>query len=454
MDNNFVEWLRGKKVTVVGGGISGVSAARALAKLGAVVLLTEQGFIPTEVKEELEKRKVQLEEGGHTEKSLEADLIVVSPGVPPNSFVFQKAREIGIKIIGELELGYRLTSGKYIAVTGTNGKSTVVKMIEHILSPYGAVATGNIGRPLSTFALQGGLFVIEASSFQLYTIETFRPNIAVITNISEDHMDWHSDFEDYCRAKLNITLNQTSEDYLILNMDEDGCMTKAAEETKARVKFVSLKSEDADAFPDSDGWLVIVDEKGRPIRLINRNELLIHGQHNVMNALFASLAAYHAGADVEVIRRGLRTFRGLPHRLEFVDEIHGVKFYNDSKGTNPHSVKWALKSFDKPVILIMGGEDKGVDFSPLVSDIWKKVKFLVVLGKARNKLVKTFSNVTEVIEASDIEDAVLKAYRKAEPGDIIVLSPGCASFDMFRNYKERGEAFVNAVAALKSQECA
>ncbi len=413
MDREFALWLKGKKVAVIGAGISGVSAAKALARMGAVVFLSEINYIPEKVKKELSNHNIQFEEGANSDKALDVDLMVLSPGVPPDAPIVLKAREKGIRVIGELELGYRLTSGKYIAVTGTNGKTTVVSLISHILAPMGAIPVGNIGRPLSMFAMQGGLFVIEVSSFQLYTIEQFKPDIAVITNISEDHIDWHGDFESYCAAKLKITQNQEPNDFLILNGEDNGCMDRAAYSSKAQVKFIRLNSE-ADAFTLNDR-LYLMTESGKAAEIARIDELKIKGWHNVMNALFAALASHLAGADIETIRNGLLTFEGLPHRLQYVDEIHGVKFYNDSKGTNPHAVKWALKAFDKPVILIMGGEDKGVDFSSLVSDIWKKVKFLVV--------------------------------------DIIVLSPGCASFDMFRNYKERGEAFVNAVRELKSQEC-
>ncbi len=451
MDKEFALWLKGKKAAVIGAGISGVSAAKALARMGAIVFLSEINYIPEEVKKELSNHNIQFEEGANSDKALDVDLMVLSPGVPPYAPIVLKAREKGIRIIGELELGYRLTSGKYIAVTGTNGKTTVVSLISHILARMGAIPVGNIGRPLSQFAMQGGLFVIEVSSFQLHTIEQFKPNIAVITNISEDHIDWHGDFESYCAAKLRITENQESDDFLILNGEDNGCMNRAAYSSKAQVKFIRLNAE-ADAFTLNDR-LYLMTESGKIIEIPEIDDLKIKGQHNVMNALFAALASHLAGADIETIRNGLLTFEGLPHRLQYVDEIHGVKFYNDSKGTNPHAVKWALKAFDKPVILIMGGEDKGVDFSSLVSDIWKKVKFLVVMGKATDKLIRTFSRVTEVLKASDINDAVLKAYQKAEPGDIIVLSPGCASFDMFRNYKERGEAFINAVRELKSQEC-
>ncbi len=451
MDREFALWLKGKKVAVIGAGISGVSAAKALARMGAVVFLSEINYIPEKVKKELSNHNIQFEEGANSDKALDVDLMVLSPGVPPDAPIVLKAREKGIRVIGELELGYRLTSGKYIAVTGTNGKTTVVSLISHILAPMGAIPVGNIGRPLSMFVMQGGLFVIEVSSFQLYTIEQFKPDIAVITNISEDHIDWHGDFESYCAAKLKITQNQEPNDFLILNGEDNGCMNRAAYSSKAQVKFIRLNGE-ADAFTLNDR-LYLMTESGKAAEIARIDELKIKGWHNVMNALFAALASHIAGADIETIRNGLLTFEGLPHRLQYVDEIHGVKFYNDSKGTNPHAVKWALKAFDKPVILIMGGEDKGVDFSSLVSDIWKKVKFLVVMGKAADKLIRTFSRVTEIVKASDINDAVLKAYQKAEPGDIIVLSPGCASFDMFRNYKERGEAFVNAVRELKNQEC-
>ncbi len=453
MDHNFIRWVKGRKVTVVGAGVSGMAAARALSSLGAIVLVTDQSILHASAKAELQNMGVAIEDGGHTDRVFDAELIVVSPGVRPDSRIFREAKERGIKLIGELELGYLLTSGRYIAVTGTNGKSTVVSLTAHILSPMGALAVGNIGQPLSSFAMSGGLFVVEASSFQLYTIETFKPDIAVITNISSDHIDWHSDFESYCNAKLNITKNQSPDDYLILNGDENGCMRLASELTQAQVRFISLQNHDVAAYLDPAGNLVISDD-GRQLPLVHRDEMLLKGQHNLINALFAALASYLIGAGVDHIRRGLKTFRSLPHRLEFVDEIHGVKFYNDSKGTNPHAVRWALKSFDKPVILIMGGEDKGMDFSPLISDVWKNTKFLVVLGKAKDKLRCTFGHVTKVIEATDMNDAVLKAYRKAEPGDIILLSPGCASFDMFKNYRERGEAFVNAVKSLKGQECA
>ncbi|RKZ02218.1 MAG: UDP-N-acetylmuramoyl-L-alanine--D-glutamate ligase [Candidatus Hydrothermota bacterium] len=449
MDVDFLRELKGKKVTVLGGGKSGLAAAKLLRRLGAEVFLSDIAPLPDEVKSKLDEMGVRFEDGGHTELALETEMIITSPGVPIHSDIIKKAKSRGIRVIGELELGFRAIDGTVVAITGTNGKSTVSSLIAHILRKRNVFLCGNIGNPLSEFAFKKGIFVLEVSSFQLTTIEEFRPAIAAILNIAEDHTDWHGSFDEYVRAKRMITKNQRSNDHLILNFDEP-LVRDTALETSAKVHFVSLKEAVNGAF-FMDGALLVESDNYHKV-LLQAIDMKIKGLHNIQNALFAAVAAKLAGADFDEIREGLRTFEGLPHRLQFVDVINGVEFINDSKGTNPHAVEWALKGFKKKVILIMGGEDKGVDFTPLVNSVWHKVKLLIVMGKARRKLKRVFANIVPTIEAQNMDDAVLKAYRAADPGDTVLLSPGCASFDMFKNYKERGEKFVHAVKYLKAQE--
>ncbi|MEO0273144.1 MAG: UDP-N-acetylmuramoyl-L-alanine--D-glutamate ligase [candidate division WOR-3 bacterium] len=447
------EIFANKKITILGCGKSGLECAIALKKSGAFPFVSDSSFISSEHKEILLKEQIPFEENGHTSKALETDLIVVSPGVKPHAPILEEAKKQNKEIIGELEVGYELTAGKYIAITGTNGKSTVTTLTYELLknnSPDTFIC-GNIGDPLSMYAFKEGNFVLEVSSFQLKTIKNFKPDIAVILNIDQDHLDWHLTFDDYVNSKSRIFENQDENDYLILNYD-DVIVKNLARRSRSKILWVSIREEvQQGSFLDRESGLMVIKLEGRKFPLIKPEELLIKGIHNVFNAAVASLIAYLNGLEIKDIRETLKSFRGLPHRVEFVLEKNGVKFYDDSKGTNPHAVYWALEGFSEPVILIMGGEDKDLDFHPLRESVKKHCKTIVAIGKAKPKVIETFSDITEVIPAEDMRHAVELAWSKASKGDVILLSPGCASFDMFKNYKERGDVYQYYVRKIAEE---
>ncbi len=446
---SFKESIGGLRIAVMGAGTSGVSAALLLRSLGAKVFLSDCKKVKAEIVERLRLHGIEIEEMGHTDRILGCQLIVPSPGIPLTNPWLSRARASGIPIIGELELGYRFTKAPICAVTGTNGKSTVVSWITHMLRNKDAVSCANIGNPITSVCRKAKMLVAEISSFQLETIIDFRPRVAVILNIDQDHIDRHEDFESYKKAKARIFENQNEDDYLVLFYD-DPAVSTLGENAKSRVFYFSLENEVEGAYLKDNTLYLRVE--GQTTELVKKNELPLQGVHNIANALSSALSAYFMGATIEEIRDGLRTFRGLPHRLEFVDEIKGIRFVNDSKGTNPHAVLWALRSMESPVVLIMGGEDKNLDFSVLRKIIAEKVRKLILIGETRPKMRETFKNTVDIAEAETLEDAVKSAFESAQPGDIVLLSPGCASFDMFRNYKERGERFKDAVRKLRESK--
>ena len=441
----FRESLFGRKTAVLGGGRSGLAAVRLLRRLGAAVFLSDQGTLPLSALTTLRALGVAFEMGAHSDRALQSDLVVLSPGVPERSRIFQAVRKARLPHYGELELGWRFTKGKYIAVTGTNGKSTTTALVAHILRDSGAIPCGNIGLPLSRLAGKEGLFVLEVSSFQLATILDFRPQVAAVLNLAEDHLDWHFSFESYREAKFRITENQGVTDALVLNAD-DPELLPLAKRTRARVYWFSLERE-ADAFL-RDGTLYL--RRGSvQVPLLGQEDLKIQGVHNLANALAAALIAMLAGASSLQIALGLASFPGLPHRLQFVREVGGVRFYNDSKATNPHAVAYSLRSFEAPLVVIMGGLAKGLDFRPLVPLVQERVRGLVLIGQDRERIRAALGGVVDrVEEANSLEEAVRRAFHMARPGWVVLLAPGCASFDMFRDYKERGERFVEAVEKL------
>lgn len=440
---SFKESIISKKIAVVGAGRSGLAAVKLLRKLGAQhIFLSEKGVLEESTKLFLMENGILWEEGGHTSRIFDADLVILSPGVNVHSPFISRLEENSIPIFGELELGYRFIKGRIIAVTGTNGKSTVVSLIASMLKDY--IPAGNIGAPLSNFVGEEKNFVLEVSSFQLMSIKSFRPNIAVVLNIDQDHLDWHTSIEEYISAKKRIFENQETEDFLILNKD-DPVTRSFSDEAKSRVLYFSLE-ENTNAYIENDEMKLNID--GKNYSLVDISELKLVGVHNLYNALAASLAAFLGGARLENIRETLRSFTGLSHRIEFIREIKGVKFFNDSKATNPHAVKWALKSFKDNVILILGGEEKFLDYSTLIEDVKKKVKFLIIFGKNAPSLEKTFNGIVPLYRVKSLKDVVSTAIKLAQNGDIILFSPGTSSFDMFKNYKERGEKFKDEVRRI------
>lgn len=445
--------LKGKKVLVVGLARTGLATAKFLATQGAVVSTTE--VRPKEEMGEainaLEGIHIQTEWGGHrTETFLKSDLIVVSPGVDLNLEPIQEARRKGVQVISELELAYRFIHIPMIAVTGTNGKTTTTTLIGEMLREGGKKVGvgGNVGEPLILFADGGSrweVLVVEVSSFQLEGIEEFRPRISVLLNVTEDHLDRYRSYADYIEAKMRVFANQNSGDTAILNKD-DPVVMNYKENVKARKVFFSLEEKlNEGVFPDGQTLCFKLDGKEEGYSL---EKAPLKGIHNVENMMAAILAARIFGCSQEAIQNVLNRFKGLEHRLELVREIGGVRFYDDSKGTNVGSVVKSLQSFSEPVILIAGGKDKNGDLSPLRELVRSRVKQLILIGEAKERMGRELGRLTATATADSLENAVLLAYQTAERGEVVLLSPACSSFDMFKDYKQRGKVFKETVNRL------
>jgi UDP-N-acetylmuramoylalanine--D-glutamate ligase len=440
--------FKGKNATVVGLARSGVAAARALRALGATVTATDKKPLDR-LSEQVRAlgSGITIEAGGHPERVFfDADLIVLSPGVPKIRQVVD-AKQRGVRVISELELAWLLSEAPYIGITGTNGKSTVTTLTGLMLKRAGkrALVAGNIGNALTedvALLKAQDWIVAELSSFQLEDIETFRPRAAAILNVTQDHLDRYRDLGEYGAAKARIFMNQGREDLLVLNYD-DPVVKAFAHRTAATVAPFSRLLRFNPGACVLDGRLTVDGEPVLPLE-----EIRIAGAHNVENALAAALLSRRAGADLSSIAAVLREFPGLEHRLEFVREKEGVSYINDSKGTNVGAVVKSLEGFSRSVILIAGGLDKGSDFGPLSEPIRRKVKLLVLIGKAADKMAEALGGSAETVLARTLQDAVGIASRRAVRGDIVLLSPACASFDMFRDFEDRGRQFKEAVAGL------
>ncbi len=441
--------FRGKRVTVVGLARSGVAAARALDALGAAVTVTDKkppGQLTEQVKA-LGSSRIVVEAGGHPDSVfLNADFIVLSPGVPKIPQILAAKRR-GVKVISELELAWLLAESPFVGITGTNGKSTVTTLVGLILkrARKETLIAGNIGNALTediSLLKRQDWIVAELSSFQLEDIETFRPRVAAILNVTQDHLDRYRDVAEYGEAKARVFMNQRKEDFLVLNFDDPIVKSYARRAPAMVIPFSRLLRFNPGACV-FDGQVV---SNGR--RICRIDEIRIKGVHNLENALAATALSLCAGADGDSIAAVLREFPGLEHRLESVREKEGVLYINDSKGTNVGAVVKSVEGFMQPVILIAGGLDKGSDFSPLYDLFKQKVKLLILIGKAADKMAKTLGTSTETVFARTLQDAVLLASKRAARGDVVLLSPACASFDMFKDFEDRGRQFKEAVRAL------
>ncbi|MCI0407717.1 MAG: UDP-N-acetylmuramoyl-L-alanine--D-glutamate ligase [Acidobacteria bacterium] len=447
--------LAGKLVVVVGLAHSGGAACRLLLKQGASVIGTDQ-------RDErdlgadlggLQRDGVILELGGHrAETLLSADLVVVSPGIDLRQALFQQVRGAGIPLIGEVELAYECSEATFLGVTGTNGKSTTTALLGAMLKASGlpSLVAGNIGIPLSQVApglSADNLVVAELSSFQLEAIERFRPRVGLLLNLAPDHLDRYDRVEDYYRAKARLFENQEPSDFAVVNAD-DALVREAARQVRARtVTFSRRRCLPEGAFLDDER--LILSLSGRRETICRWDELKILGVHNLENALAASLAAALLGAPALAIREALVRFQGLEHRLEYVAEIGGVRYFNDSKGTNVGAVVRSLESFTVPLVLIAGGKDKLGDFTPLLPHVQERVKRLILIGQAAGKLRSQLDGACPMQEAASLEEAVRRAAAAASPGEVVLLSPACASFDMFADFEERGRVFKEAVRRLR-----
>ena len=447
--------LKGKRVLVVGMARTGIATAKFLKSKGSLVTTTEMK-LEEEMKEAVEELKgldISTEWGGHrAETFLKQDMIVASPGVDLSIEPIQAALKKKVRVISEIELAYHFIQVPIISVTGTNGKTTTALLIGEMLKEDGKKVGvgGNVGEPLILFANGGDrwdVLVVEISSFQLEAIENFRPRIAVLLNITEDHLDRYLSYTDYIKAKVSIFTNQNSGDLAVLNRD-DPIVMKFGEGVKARKVFFSLSDKPEEgAFSEGQSIFLTLGGKREKYSLAKAP---LKGIHNVENMMAALAAARSFGCSKKAVQAVLNRFEGLEHRLEFVREVGGVRFYDDSKGTNVGSVVKSLQSFSQPVILIAGGKDKNGDLSPLKELIRKRVKHLILIGEAKERMNRELGGLTDTDLAETMEEAVLLARQKATAGEVVLLSPACSSFDMFKDYKERGRVFKEAVSNIST----
>jgi len=452
--------LKDKNILVIGLGKTGIAAARFAAERGAAVTATDEKP-EADLREALgalEGLPLRVFTGG-TDPALVAgrDLVVPSPGVPPFNSLIREAEQRGIPVVSETELAFRFLRVPVIAITGTNGKTTVTTLVGHILAKAGkrAFVGGNIGSPLIGYV--GGpqdddWAVLELSSFQLQRIETFRARVAVLLNTAPDHLDYHADYAEYRRAKERIFENQQPGDLAVLNADEPGS-TALAGRLKARVAFFSSTGVPYEGM-GLRGGEIVCRTGGREAESYPLSMIRIPGRHNAENVMAAVMAARYAGCAPGVIAEAVAGFAGLAHRIEIAGEKGGVSFYDDSKGTNVSAVARALEAFEKPVILLLGGRDKNGDFETLEPLVRRRVKEMVLFGEARGRIGERIGGLVKTQTAATLREAVHTAYADAAPGDVVLLSPGCASFDEFRSYAHRGDVFKEAVNRLENGKTA
>lgn len=461
MSNEF----DGRRVLVIGLGRSGLASCAYLLSKGARVVANDQRSLADLAPEvsSLQERGLELALGSHdVPLSAKLDLVVASPGVPLHIPLLTAARRHGIPIWGELELAYRglqASSGgarRIVAVTGTKGKSTTSTLLARMLEAAGrsVVLAGNIGNPMVgeiETASRDAVFVIEASSFQLETIERFCPDVAILLDVTPDHLDWHPSFEAYVEAKTNIFRNQTERSWAVV-YGGNPLTVDMANRGKAKKLYFDIDCL-SELYPHvhQEGPWVVRHEDGTTTPLASLEEFLLPGQHNQKNAMAASAAASLLGISQDEMAEAMLEFEGLPHTLERVAEVGGVSFYNDSKATNIQAVLAALRTFESGVILILGGRFKGGDFRDLREEIAKRVRLVFAIGESQDRVADALGDVVPVVFEEDLRSAVAAAHRKARPGNVVLLSPAGSSFDMFADYRERGRVFRDAVQDLKER---
>jgi UDP-N-acetylmuramoylalanine--D-glutamate ligase len=446
-----------KRLVVLGGGESGVGAAILGKEKGMDVFLSDFGNIPARYVAQLEEEQIPFEQGGHTEELiLNADEVVKSPGIPPTAPIMVKIAEKGIPVISEIEFAGRYTDAKMVCITGSNGKTTTTLLTYHILREAGINVglAGNVGKSLALQVAreQHDVYVIELSSFQLENMYDFKANIAVMLNITPDHLDRYDyKMQNYINAKFRIIRNQTPEDAFIFWQDDPVIQSQLRQLTVEATKypFSDHVEDGAEAYVDSLDELIF-KTPGTSLTM-PRSELSLHGLHNLYNSMAAGLSACLLNIDKEEIRRALEDFEGVEHRLEYVADINGVRYINDSKATNVNSCWYALESMPagKKVVLILGGKDKGNDYSEIEPLVRDKVKAIVAMGLHNEKIVEYFGNIVPVRDTNTLQDAIDACVELADAGDTVLLSPCCASFDLFKSYEDRGRRFKDAVNALK-----
>lgn len=456
--NSQYRVLQAERYLVFGAARSGCAAAALLKSLGRDVLVRDEGDPAklAKAREFFDERAIPAIIGASSPEDLDGrEAIILSPGIPLTHPLLVEARNRGIGIFSELELGWACSPAQFVAITGSNGKTTTTQLVAHFLRSAGVptLEAGNIGRPLCEAVLdpeaakKGAVISLEVSSYQLETIDQFRPKVAIVLNVTPDHMDRYEDsMELYAAAKERITLNQTPEDALIVNQDDALCL-RMLQQTKAQSwAFSTLRPVERGGFLSED---VLMAGSGSPRRIAALDEVPLRGMHNISNILAAASAACFLQLSFDSIRKAVATCVAPPHRLQPVGEIRGVSYYNDSKATNIDAVLKALESFSEPVILLAGGRDKNSPFAEHAARVRGRIKRLIVFGEAGPTIGRLWGRGIVTAEVVDLPAAVRAASEAAEPGDVVLLSPACASFDQFRNYEERGDVFIRCVEALK-----
>ncbi|QYE97568.1 UDP-N-acetylmuramoyl-L-alanine--D-glutamate ligase [Paraclostridium sordellii] len=450
--------LNNKTVLLVGLAKTGVSTIKKLDKLGAKIIVND-----IKSKDQLKDIIKQIENldsieyilGHHLEDISNIDLTIVSPGVPLDLPFIKKIQSENINIIGEVELAYKLSKNPtFVGITGTNGKTTTTSLVGEIFKKASkdSYIVGNIGNPvIDTVDLtdENSFLITELSSFQLESIEDFKPRVSTIINITEDHLNRHHTMENYINAKANIFKNQDANDFCILNYDDE-IVRELGNKTNAKVLYFSQKEKVSQGAYLDDNKNIVIKVNDKEIKLLNKDELSLPGNHNLENCMAAILMSYVLGIDLEIIKDTLKTFKSVEHRLEFVTDKDGIMFVNDSKGTNPDSTIKAITSYDKPIVLIAGGKDKQSDFTEMISYATKNVKALVLLGETADKIEQTakLQGMNNIFRVSNMKEAVKTAYKLAQSGDVVLLSPACASWDMYPNFEARGLDFKENIYNL------
>lgn len=446
--------LKHTKLCVLGAAESGIGAAVLAAQKGYAVFVSDSGPINAHAKTTLNSLQIDFEEGGHTlEKILNAKIVVKSPGIPSKATVIKAIKARGIEIISEIELAYRYKGeSKIVAITGTNGKTTTTSLMYHICKTAGLSCSlaGNIGNSFAWEVANNPkpYYVVEISSFQLDDIISFRPDVAILLNITADHLDrYEYKMDNYVNSKFRIIKNQRPDDFFIYNLDDERITNKLKQikYLSQAIPFTMKQEVTKGAFIKNEQMIMKIQEERVQMDIY---DFALKGKHNQYNTMAAGLGASCLNIRKEKIREAVTTFENLEHRTEYVKTVNEVEFINDSKGTNLNSVWFALENMKRPTVLIMGGVDKGNDYSFLEDLVKEKVSAIVCLGLDNSKIVSAFNSMVPVAETSNMKDAVTQAFRLAKKGDSVLLSPGCSSFDLFKNYMERGEKFKEEVNLL------
>jgi UDP-N-acetylmuramoylalanine--D-glutamate ligase len=444
----------GKKISVIGAVRSGIGAAKLIKKLKGIPFVSDASDNEKIKKsvEPLTGLKINFEIGSHSDKVYDCDLMVVSPGVPLDSEIVKTAKAEKIKMISELELASSVCKGNIIAITGTNGKTTTTSLCSHVFNTCSVktYAAGNIGFAFSEIAYdvnENDFVAVEVSSFQLDLIDKFKPKVAAILNITPDHLNrYENDFQKYISSKLRIYENQDENDYLLLNHDNE-ILKNSITKHRSRDYYFSLSEKSKNGCHVLSNEIIFLKDHTEEFRC-SLSDIILRGEHNFANAMAVINAAKIFGFDNQRIIEGLRTFKGVEHRLEFVREIDGVKYINDSKATNVDSVWYALRSFDQPIYLILGGQDKGNDYNQIKDLVLSKVKKIYAMGSSADKIFNFFHHDVKVEIKQTMDDVITAVNSEARENEIVLLSPACASFDMFNDYEHRGKVFKEAVNNL------